>query len=258
MWPVLIQAALLIAGYVSTWYIIALLTKRNDVADMAWGHGYILICILLMGTQASSPISHLLYILVTLWGVRLAVHIYSRNKNKTEDFRYRQWREEWGRHFYWRSYLQVFLLQGLILLIIISPVIFAAVKAAPEWNGFAIAGLCCWIIGFYFQTVADYQLSVFVKTRKHKDDIMQTGLWKYSRHPNYFGELMMWWGIFIVIIPIPGSLFFIISPVTITCLLLFVSGIPLLEKKYAGNQNFEAYKKKTSALIPMLPKSIEQ
>lgn len=258
MWPVLIQAALLIAGYVSTWYIIALLTKRNDVADMAWGPGYILICILLMGTQASSPISHLLYILVTLWGVRLAVHIYSRNKNKTEDFRYRQWREEWGRHFYWRSYLQVFLLQGLILLIIISPVIFAAVKAAPAWNGFAIAGLCCWIIGFYFQTVADYQLSVFVKTRKHKDDIMQTGLWKYSRHPNYFGELMMWWGIFIVIIPIPGSLFFIISPVTITCLLLFVSGIPLLEKKYAGNQNFEAYKKKTSALIPMLPKSIEQ
>ncbi len=255
MWPVFIQALLLIAGYATLWYIIALIKKRNDVADIAWGLGYIVICIFLLLTQEQSPISILLYVLVTLWGLRLAIYIYSRNTNKSEDFRYRQWRADWGRHFYWRSYLQVFLLQGLILLIIISPVIFVAVNAPAEWSGFTIAGLCCWAIGFFFQAVGDYQLSVFVKTRKHKDDIMQTGLWKYSRHPNYFGELMMWWGIFIVIIPMHGSLFFIISPVTITGLLLFVSGIPMLEKKYVGNKNFEAYKKRTSALIPMPPKS---
>ncbi|MGB4936200.1 MAG: DUF1295 domain-containing protein [Ferruginibacter sp.] len=254
MWPVFIQASALIFVYATCWYAIALFKKRNDVADIAWGPGYILICIFLLVTQSWSPMSLLLYILVSLWGVRLAIHIYSRNKNKTEDFRYRQWREAWGRHFYWRSYVQVFLLQGFILLIIISPVIFAAVKPETVWNGFTIAGLCCWITGFYFQAVGDHQLSVFVKQRKNKGDIMQTGLWKFSRHPNYFGELMMWWGIFIICIPIPGSLFFIVSPLTITGLLLFVSGIPMLEKKYAGNDMFRDYKKRTSVLIPMPPK----
>jgi len=253
MLNVYIPAFILILMYASIWYGIAMYKKRNDVADIAWGPGYILICIYLFITQSWSPVSLLLYILVTLWGARLAIHIYNRNKNKTEDFRYRQWREEWGRHFYWRSYLQVFLLQGLILLIIISPVIFAAVKAALVWNGVTVTGICCWVLGFYFQSVGDYQLSVFLKQRKNKDEIMQTGLWKFSRHPNYFGELMMWWGIFIIVIPLPGSFIFILSPLTITFLLLFVSGIPLLEKKYANNKSFQAYKKRTSALVPMPP-----
>ena len=256
MLTVFLYCLLIIFVYATCWFVIAVLKKRNDVADIAWGPGYILICMYLFISQPSTPVSLLLYTLVTLWGLRLALHIYRRNKNKTEDFRYRQWRQQWGKTFYWRSYLQVFLLQGIILLIIISPVIFSAVNAPVQWNVFTIAGTVCWLAGFYFQSVADYQLSVFVKQRKHKEDIMQTGLWRYSRHPNYFGELLMWWGIFIIIITIPGSIFFIISPLTITGLLLFVSGIPLLEKKYEGNTAFEAYKKRTSALIPMLPKKI--
>lgn len=250
---VFIHAAIIIALYATLWYAVALYKKRNDVADIAWGPGYILICVYLFITQAWSPVSLLLYILVTIWGSRLAGHIYNRNKNKTEDFRYRQWREAWGKSFYWRSYLQVFLLQAFILLIIISPVMFAAVNAPAAWNIFTIIGSCCWLAGFYFQSVGDYQLSVFLKQRKDKSDIMQTGLWKYSRHPNYFGELLMWWGIFIIVIPIPYGLFFMVSPLTITLLLLFVSGIPMLEKKQAGNEKFQAYKKRTSALIPMPP-----
>lgn len=254
MGTVFIHAVLIILVYATMWYGIALYKKRNDVADIAWGPGYILICGYLFITQSWSPVSFLLYILVTLWGSRLALHIYSRNKNKTEDFRYRQWREEWGSSFYWRSYLQVFLLQGFILLVIISPVMFTAVNAPASWNIFTVIGLCCWLVGFYFQSVADQQLAVFLKQRKDKDEIMQTGLWKYSRHPNYFGELLMWWGIFIVAVPLPRGIFFIVSPLTITLLLLFVSGIPLLEKKYEGNKRFQAYKKRTSALVPMPPK----
>lgn len=251
---VFIQAALLILIYVTIWYGIALIKKRNDVADIAWGIGYILICVYLFITQHRSSVSLLLYLLIVCWGLRLSLHIYFRNRKKTEDFRYRQWREDWGKTFYWRTYLQVFLLQGIILLIIISPVIFASVKVSEQWNVCTFIGLACWLTGFYFQSVADYQLSVFTKQRKSKNEIMQTGLWKYSRHPNYFGELMMWWGIFIIIFPMEGSIYFIISPLTISFLLLFVSGIPLLEKKYEGNTAFQLYKKRTSALIPMPPK----
>lgn len=254
MFNVFIQAAVLIVTYATIWYIIALIKKRNDVADIAWGIGYILICVFLFITLPHASISLLLYLLIVCWGIRLSLHIYFRNRKKTEDFRYRQWREEWGKTFYWRTYLQIFLLQGVILLIIISPVIFAAIKVSDQWNIFTFIGLTCWLTGFYFQSVADYQLSVFTKQRKAKNEIMQTGLWKYSRHPNYFGELMMWWGIFIIIFPMEGSIYFIVSPLTISFLLLFVSGIPLLEKKYEGNAAFQLYKKRTSALIPMPPK----
>ena len=253
---VFLQSLLLIFIYASIWFAVAVYKKRNDVADIAWGPGYILICCYLFITQKQVPVTLLLYTLVTIWGVRLCLHIYNRNKNKKEDFRYLQWRQQWGKSFYLRSYLQVFLLQGIILLLIISPVMFAAINAPGQWNIFTGIGLCCWVVGFYFQAVADYQLSVFVKKRKGKNEIMETGLWKFSRHPNYFGELMMWWGIFIIIIPIPNSLWFIISPLTITGLLLFVSGIPLLKKKQDGNPAFEAYKKRTSALIPMPPKKV--
>ena len=252
---VIIQAALIIFVYATVWFAVALYKKRNDVADIAWGLGYILICLYLFFTQPWSPVSLLLYILVSIWGLRLALHIYTRNKNKTEDFRYKQWRNDWGRHFYWRSYLQVFLLQGFILLIIISPVMYVAVVAPATWDIFTIIGTGCWLVGFYFQSVADYQLAVFIKQRKHKTDIMQTGLWKYSRHPNYFGELLMWWGIFIVVVPLAAGIFFIVSPLTISFLLLYVSGIPLLEKKYDGNEKFQEYKKRTSALVPMPPKA---
>ncbi len=255
MLTLFLKCAFIIWLYATAWYIIALYKKRNDVADIAWGLGYIFICVFLFVTQAHSAIPLLLYVLIVCWGGRLSVYIYLRNKNKAEDFRYRQWREEWGKSFYWRSYLQVFILQGFILLIIISPVIFAASSEPQQWTLFTWAGLGCWLLGFYFQTVGDYQLSVFKRQQKPAGTILQTGLWKYSRHPNYFGELMMWWGIFIIIIPLSGSWYFIISPVTISFLLLFVSGIPLLEKKYDDNPAFEAYKKRTSALIPWPPKS---
>ena len=254
MLAVFIQCFIIIFIYATLWFLIALLKKRNDVADIAWGIGYIVLCAYLFFTNRSSPVVFLLYSLVTLWGLRLSLHIYNRNKNKEEDYRYRAWRQQWGRYFYWRSYLQVFLLQGIFLMIIISPVIHAAIAEQLQWNVFTWIGLCCWVIGFYFQAVADWQLTVFKLNPNNKGVIIQTGLWKYSRHPNYFGEIVMWWSIFIITIPFTNSFYFIISPLTITLLLVFVSGIPMLEKKYKGNAAFEDYKKRTSVLIPMLPR----
>jgi steroid 5-alpha reductase family enzyme len=105
------------------------------------------------------------------------------------------------------------------------------------------------MIGFYFQSIGDYQLSVFIKTKK-PGDIMQRGLWKYSRHPNYFGEILMWWGIYIIVLPMPYGFLFLVSPLTITVLLAFVSGVPMLEEKCKNNSAYKEYKKHTPALIP--------
>jgi steroid 5-alpha reductase family enzyme len=254
MLTVFLYCFVIIFIYATIWFAISVYKKRNDVADIAWGIGYIIVCGFLFVCYPASTVSILLYSLVTLWGLRLSLHIYTRNKNKAEDFRYKAWREQWGNSFYWRSYLQVFLLQGIFLLIIISPVIHAVVAGLLQWNIFTWIGLFCWLVGFYFQAVADWQLAVFKSDKNNKGLIIQTGLWKYSRHPNYFGEIVMWWSIFIITIPFENSFYFIISPLTITLLLVFVSGIPMLEKKYKGNAAFEEYKKQTSALIPMPPK----
>lgn len=250
MLPLFAQCGLLIFLYATVWYGIALWKKRNDVADIAWGMGYILLCIFLWCTRAASPLLLWLYWLVTLWGLRLSLHIYLRHRGKPEDYRYRAWRQQWGNTFYWRSYMQVFLLQGFFMLVILSPVIHTA-GSAPVLTGITTwTGLFAWMTGFYFQGVADYQLLRFSKTNKQPGAVLQTGLWKYSRHPNYFGEILMWWGIFIMTLPVQHSIYFIISPVTITLLLVFVSGIPLLEKKKAGDAAFEAYKRRTSVLVP--------
>ena len=119
---------------------------------------------------------------------------------------------------------------------------------------FVLIGCIIWLIGFAFELIGDYQLMLFIKQRQNKSDIMQTGLWKYTRHPNYFGEVLVWWGVFIMVLPLDYGIWTIISPITISFLLLYVSGIPMLEAKYKDNVAFEEYKKRTSAFFPRVPK----
>ena len=254
----LIQIAGILLVYVTIWFAYSLIQKRNDVADIAWGAGFVVVSMYLFYSQPQSPVATLIYLLVTVWGMRLSVHIAARSQDKGEDFRYKKWREEWGQYFMIRSYLQVFVLQGFIMLIISAPIIIAGVAASKELNMWTLLGFLMWLIGFAFEAIGDYQLTIFIKNKQNKDDIIQTGLWKYTRHPNYFGEILLWWGIFIMTIPVENSLWGIISPITITYLLLKVSGVPLLEKKYADNPQFQAYKKRTSILIPMPPKISEK
>ena len=254
MLTIITQIALLILGYVTVWFVIALILKRNDVADIAWGLGFITVSGFLFMTQSESLVADIIYGLVFIWGVRLAIHIGSRSKGKAEDFRYRQWREEWGKWFVMRSYLQVYILQGFLMLIISVPIIIAGVKASDKMNLLTGVGFLMWLIGFGFEAIGDYQLSVFIKNKTNKGDVIQTGLWKYSRHPNYFGEVLLWWGIFIMTLPLENSFWGIISPLTITFLLLYVSGIPMLEAKYKKNPQFQEYKKRTSAFFPLPPK----
>lgn len=240
--------------YMVSWFIIAIVKKRNDVADIAWGLGFILIAWLSFFSSGFSVKSLVVNILVSIWGLRLAWHIHSRNKNKPEDSRYQEWRKAW-KHFYLRSFLQVFMLQGFFLYVISLPIMFINHASSSGFGIWEILGLLIWGVGFFFESTADRQLKNHISNPKNKGQLMQSGLWRYSRHPNYFGEVTQWWGIFIIALSVPGSLFTIIGPVTITLLILFVSGVPLLEKKYAGRPDFEEYKKRTSVFFPLPPKT---
>ncbi|MBP7740931.1 DUF1295 domain-containing protein [Candidatus Woesebacteria bacterium] len=251
-----LNLALFLFSYMSLWFVFSVIKKRNDIADIAWGLGFILLSWFSLYLTNVSARGLLVNLLVTIWGVRLAWHIYKRNLNKKEDYRYAAWRKEWGKWFFLRSYFQVYLLQGLFLYLIIQPVIFIHNQVNMNLVALDFIGLLVWIIGFYFESTGDAQLKNFISNPANKGKIMETGLWKYTRHPNYFGEVTQWWGIFIFAISLSGSFFTIIGPLTITILILFVSGIPMLEKKYEGRPDFENYKKRTSMFFPLPPKKL--
>ncbi len=236
-------------------FAMSLIKKRNDIADVFWGLGFVLIAWLsFFLTELQNSRGLLVNILVTIWGLRLAIHIYSRHRGKSEDFRYKAWRESWGKLFFVRSYLQVFILQAAFLFLIAIPVIWVNFHSQPI-GIFDFIGLAIWIFGFGFEAIGDWQLREFTKNPSNKGKIIQSGLWKYTRHPNYFGEVVLWWGIFFFALSIPFGFASIFSPILITILILFVSGIPMLEKKYENNPAFIDYKRKTSAFFPMIPKA---
>lgn len=248
--------ALLLWGYMSLWFVISLIKKRNDVADIAWGLGFVLLAwtsFFLSGRLGTRRLP--VNILVSVWGLRLAWHIHARNRGKAEDYRYMAWRREWGKWFYARSYLQVYLLQGVFLFVIALPVLMINRSAGGTFGFLGGAGVCVWLCGFVFEAVGDAELARFVKAPLNRGKIIQTGLWRYTRHPNYFGEVLQWWGIWLVALGVRGGWLGLIGPLTITFLILKVSGIPMLEKKLSENPAFADYKRRTNALLPWFPRT---
>jgi steroid 5-alpha reductase family enzyme len=241
--------------YMNLCFLISLLKKRNDIADMAWGLGFVLLTWVsfFIGVE-NSPRALLVGFLVSIWGLRLACHIYSRNKNKSEDYRYKAWREAWGAWFYLRSYFQVYLLQGFLLFVIALPVLLLNQKSAQPLNWLDLVGFGLWIVGFYFEAMGDYQLSRFIQNPENKGNLMQSGLWAYTRHPNYFGEVLQWWAIWLISLSVSGAWIGLIGPLTITFLILKVSGIPILEAKMQKHPQFSSYKKRVSIFLPLPPR----
>ena len=196
----------------------------------------------------------LLTALVFFWGIRLSLHILTRTLKKSEDYRYKAWRDAWGRWFVLRSYGQVFLLQGLLMIVIGYPVIHASVFDTGAFGVVDILGLVIWISGLLFEAVSDMQLKRFIQTNHVPGAVCDVGLWGYSRHPNYFGEILMWCGIALPVLFMPYGFFALISPVTITLLILYVSGVPLLEARLMERPEYRAYAERTSVLVPLPPK----
>jgi len=245
--------------YMSMWFALSLLKKRNDVADVAWGLGFVLLVwVSFFVGEAESSRGLLAGLLVSIWGIRLAWHIHARNKGRAEDYRYAEWRKAWGDWFYLRSYLQVYLLQGILLFLIVLPVLLINKSLSTSLNYLDFIGLVVWLVGFIFESVGDAQLARFIKDPNNNGKLMQSGLWRYTRHPNYFGEVTMWWGLWIIALSVPNGIYGVIGPLTITFLILKVSGIPMLEKKAEENAEYAEYKKRTSIFFPLPPKSYDR
>lgn len=255
MFPSVLYSGLTVFLFMTAVFVYASVKKDNSVVDIAWGLGFICIALLTLILEKGIVWRQMLVTaLVFIWGTRLAVHISLRKKGKGEDWRYAKWRREWGRRFLLRSFFQIFMLQGLFLLIIVYPVILVNHSPGRGFTFLDILGTSVWIFGFFFEAVGDYQLARFKKNPKNKGKILTDGLWKFTRHPNYFGEAMMWWGVFLIVLSVPYGWTAAFSPLFITVLLLRVSGVTMLEKKYEHDMNFAAYARKTSPFLPWFPK----
>ena len=254
METLLTTAVLWVWAFVTVWFGISLVLRRNDVADVAWGLGITCIAIVAYIYGTMSDVSLLLTALIVVWGLRLGFHIGIRNSKKKEDPRYAAWRDEWGVWFIPRSYLQVFILQGALMICVGYSALHAAVYGGSV-HALAYVGIAVWLVGFIFEAVGDYQLVRFLREPEHKGKIMKYGLWKYTRHPNYFGEVTQWWGLWLIVASLPFGWVALLSPLTITFLILKVSGIPMLEKAFDTNPEFQEYKKRTSAFFPLPPRA---
>jgi steroid 5-alpha reductase family enzyme len=252
---IFVLSTTLLLIYMTTVFVFALWLKDNSIVDVAYGAAFVLVGwtgLLILGNGHARQ--WLVVLLVTLWGVRLAVHILLRKQGEGEDFRYRQWRESWGNTFVWRSFLQIFMLQGAVIFLVVLPVQLVINAPGGQLGMLDRIGVLIWLFGFAFETIGDWQLLQFKKNPLNQGGIIQHGLWRYTRHPNYFGEAVLWWGIFLIALNAEYGLWALISPVLINFLLLKVSGIPMLELKYQSNPEFIAYKSRTNAFFPWLPK----
>lgn len=251
-----INTAILLCIYFNIIFIVAQILKNNSIVDSFWGPGFFVVALYTFIQSESKGIkSILILVLVTVWAFRLFTHITIRNWNKPEDYRYQNMRKKWSNSFpKLKSYINVFILQGALMYIISLPIISVNSSDIQKISLFNLLGLLFWMIGFYFEVVGDKQLKNFKSKIENKGKIMKEGLWRYTRHPNYFGESLMWWGIFCIAVSNIRQIGLIISPVLITILLLFVSGVPLLEKKYKDREDFLEYSKRTNKFFPWVQK----
>ena len=252
---------LVILGIMTLVWLLSLLKKDAGIVDIFWG-----ICFIAAAWAAylNSPgwegRKLLLLVLVNVWGWRLAGHIFIRSRGRGEDPRYAKWRQEHSPGFAWWSFRYVFMLQGVIAWTVCLGFQLGMYADRPDSFGFlAWAGLLVWIFGLFWEAVGDYQLLRFMSNPANKGKVMDVGLWRYTRHPNYFGETVMWWGIFLVVLPVPYGWLTIVSPLLLTFLILKVSGVTMLEKNQKqAKPKYADYIRRTSAFIPMPPKKAGQ
>ena len=236
-------------------WLVSLALKNSSIVDIFWGIGFVIIAWLAFSLGGGYiPRKQFVAVLVTMWGLRLALHIGIRNWGRGEDFRYAKWREENGPRWWWFSFFQVFLLQGILMWIISAPLIAAQTSGFPVIiTPLDMVGVVVWIVGFLFEMLGDLQLMSFKQNPKNKGKLLTKGLWKFTRHPNYFGEAVLWWGYYIIALA-SGSWWTIFSPILMTYLLMNVSGVAMLERTMKLKPGYEEYMRKTNAFFPWLPK----
>lgn len=242
-------------------FIFAIKTKRNDLADVIWGPGFVVAAVgailgrwLQTGEAHLGPREYLVLIFLSVWAFRLFSHIGLRTLRKShEDSRYKTMRDNWGSLWVLKTYLYVFILQGVLLFIVDLPILQTVSTAPRPIDAVVGLGILLWMIGFTIEAISDRQLQQFIADPKNKGRIMDRGLWSWSRHPNYFGEVTLWWGFFLMCVS-RDTWWLILSPLMMTFLILKVSGVPLLEKLMENRPGFAEYKAKTSCFFPWPPR----
>jgi len=242
-------------------FLYARLRDRFDIIDVFWGITFIVIALTSYFLQPEDikflSLQTLVTALVIAWGARLAGHIFLRWKSsEKEDKRYVSMRKDYEKKpggMVLNMFGRVFMVQALLAVVVSMPVIVVNASTDGSLGILALVGFIVWATGFYFEDVGDYQLKQFIADPK-RDGLMTSGLWKYTRHPNYFGEVTQWWGIFIIALSVPFWWISIIGPIVITILIVFISGVPMTEKHFEGRDGWSEYKKKTSIFFPFPPK----
>ncbi len=253
MLPIFLALCVTLFFWMTWWYFVARHFQRTDIVDMVWGLSYGFIALLLFVFFSPSSLAAVPMVFVVVWSFRLVSHIIVRLTRHSEDSRYAAFRLSWWKYFSVKSYFYIFLLQWFFIAIISLPLLFLLTKNITLTPQFII-GVILWIVWFVCEYVADAQMNAFRRDPNNKWKIIQTGLWRYSRHPNYFWELLMWWSLWIMSVHSLVSLVGIVSPLLLSYIIIFVTGIPMLESALAKREWFESYKKSTSILIPLPPK----
>jgi steroid 5-alpha reductase family enzyme len=244
--------------YVSLVWALSLALKNASIIDIFWGPGFIVLTIVyaVLSSDGYSGRQVLVLALVAVWGLRLGTHILTRNAGHGEDYRYVKMRQNAGPSFWWKSLFTVFWLQGAPLWIISAPLLVAVHSDEPD-HLFAtdFIGAAVWAFGFFFEAVGDLQLTSFKSNPDNKGKVMDRGLWRYTRHPNYFGDTTLWWGYYIIAAGTPWGFVTIFGPAIMTFMLLRVSGVAMLERTIGRRRpGYDEYIRRTSAFIPLPPK----
>ncbi|NNL67850.1 MAG: DUF1295 domain-containing protein [Myxococcales bacterium] len=234
-------------------WLASLRLKDASIVDIWWGPGFAVLAVV---AYLLAERGHLLVTgLVTVWGLRLGAYLLWRNAGQGEDPRYQAMRRHWGERFPWVSLGTVFVLQGLLQWFVALPVIVAQQRGAPESLGaLAGVGVLFFGVGLFFETVGDWQLARFKADPENQGRVMDRGLWRYTRHPNYFGDFCVWWGIFLVCLETSGAVYTIASPLVMSFLLMRVSGVPMLERSIGKRRpGYAEYQRRTNAFFPSPP-----
>ena len=252
----MVAAAVAIVVVMLVTWLISLPLRNASIVDITWGLGFVVVAwVVRFQGDTNTGRQWLLVAMTTVWGLRLGGYLFWRNHGEPEDYRYRAMRKRWGDRFPIVSLLTVFTLQGLLMWIVSLPVQLGQVSDSPDVGIVASVGVALWVIGIVFETVGDAQLARFKADPANEGKVLDTGLWRYTRHPNYFGDSCVWWGIALVAAESGTGAWGIIGAVVMTVLLLRVSGVALLERSLRKRKpDYQAYVDRTSAFVPMPPR----
>ena len=253
---VLANSALYISVMMLSLWLLSIVIKNASIVDIAWGSGFVMVAwVSAITAHGQSTRGVLLLTLATVWGLRLSGYLAWRNIGHGEDFRYKAMRKHYGKRFPLISLVTVFAVQGALMWVVSLPLQMGQIDPETSVGAVAIVGTVIWAVGLAFESIGDVQLARFKAKPDSAGRVMRTGLWKYTRHPNYFGDSLVWWGMAIVAAESGKGRPGIIGAVVMTYLLMKFSGVPFLEKTITKRRpEYAQYQAATSAFFPRRPK----